>query len=269
MSTRYTFTLVFAGARTMSPATMDALTNPTLRTLGAVNVQPSVVVATATVPVGQLRSLPCGEAGDEGRGFVLPSSMPWFDPTPRPTVAGGVEVPINCGIPTELSGATLTLTMLERTFDADLPPLPWSNTLCASVGISTSSSGRAGAMSECARFNTAAGGPRVAAQHALYAGVRDGLPGSYQLIYPYPGRASALAAPRSGGVWPLLLLVAGAGYAYMQSGGGLRGLGAFGRTNAFTKASRLRKLAQRYRHEGRYGKARALERRANQISRSA
>jgi hypothetical protein len=70
-------------------------------------------------------------------------------------------------------------------------------------------------------------------------------------------------------MWPLLLLIAGAGYAYMQSGGGLRGLGALGRTNTSAKASRLRKLAQRYRHEGRYVKARALEHRANQISRSA
>lgn len=169
-----------------------------------------------------------------GRAFVLPE--------------GGEPVP------TELSGARLVITKISRTFDATLPTWPWDPSLCAASGLSTR---------ECGRYTSAG----VAAQNALFAGIRDGLPGSYQTIYPYPRGEAALVAPSSGygGLFAVLAVVGGYAY-YATRSSPLRGLG---RVPVATKTNRLRKLAQRRRHEGRFMEARRLEQRANRLSRSS
>lgn len=282
MPTRYTYTVVIAGDRAVNPALIDGRTDDVLALIGATNAQPTVVVASATVPIGLLSALEAAtdranpsaprcaspDTDPAAKGFALPAVAPWFDSTPRLNdETGRPEAPANCPIFTELPGTTVTLTMLSRTFDADLPPTPWPASLWISLGYSTrrgETSGRS-EVDNAARFTR----PTAAANDALNRVISRTLPNYYQPILPYPGRAEALvaAAPSGGGggfLWLALAAVVGIALMQRQSSGGMSGLG---RTSPIVEAGRLRKQAQRLRAEGKYMKARELERRANVIRR--
>ena len=253
--------VVVAGDRAVNPALIDGRTDDVLRLIGATNAQPTAVVATATVPIGLLSALEAAadranpgagcaspDTDPAAKGFVLPTAAPW-------AVSGAP-----CPIPTELPGTTVTLTMLSRTFDADLPPTPWSAPLWLSLGYSSRE-----ATNNAARTWR----PATAASDALNRAISRSLPTNYQVISPYPGRAEALvaAAPSGGGggfLWLALAAVVGIALMQRQSSGGMSGLG---RTSPIVEAGRLRKQAQRLRAEGKYMKARELERRANVIRR--
>lgn len=269
MPTRYTFARAYESSGTLLPATLasiDSRMDSVLRVIGAVNVQPSVAVESAIVPVTSLRDAwaaairqaPSAEAravlerdsaaalasaDPTAKAYLLPNRMPWFN--------AGLPGASNAPRETDLSTPLATLTLTTRTFDADLPPLPFSPELCASLGLSARA---------CGRFTSA----RTAIGQALDNALGT-LPAGITSFALRTGEETLVARGGGGGggmLW--LALLAGVGLVYYsRSGGGMSGLG---RPPA-SEPARLRRRAQRARREGRHMKARELERRANAISR--
>lgn len=241
---RYVYTLYFFGGESAPARLLDERVDPLLRALG---LAPSPAIAERSWRVA-LPTFQRATADVSAHYLVTVPSGAW----PRCTD------PCQQMLPNETDAAEVnTITKITKAFEGDIPAKPWPASICAMTRLSASqcSSSATAANTLLNALTRAVEGTDLASRYGFY-------------VFPEVGAAAlAPVAPARSSTWPLLLLVAGAGYAYMQSGGG--GLRGLGRTNTNAKASRLRKLAQRYRHEGRYSKARALEHRANQISRSA
>lgn len=274
MPTRYTFTTAYESSGPLFPAALasiDSRMDSVLRVIGAVNVQPSVVAESVIVPVTSTRdawaaairqaasaearavleresAAALADAEPTEKSYLLPNRMPWFN--------AGFPGAANAPRVTEITTPLATLTLTTRTFDADLPPLPFSPALCTSLGLSAR---------VCGRFTAsqpAIGQALTNALSALPAGVT---------AFALPARAEALVAAPSGGgggggmIW--LALLAGVGLVYYSSQR-QKGMSGLGRPPA-SEPARLRRLAQRARRKGRHTKARELERRANTISRQS
>lgn len=271
MPTRYTLTRAYAGSGALLPATLasiDSRMDSVLRVIGAMNVQPSVVVESVIVPVTSLRDAwaaairqaPSAEAravlerdsaaalasaDPTVKAYLLPNRLPWFD--------AGLPGASNAPVETELTTPLATLTLTTRTFDADLPPLPFSPELCTSLGLSARS---------CGRFTSA----RTAISQALINALSS-LPAGLTSFALRTGEETLVARGGGGGggmLW--LALLAGVGLVYYSSQRQSGGMSGLGRPPA-SEPARLRRRAQRARREGRHMKARELERRANAISR--
>lgn len=243
---RYVYTLYFFGGESAPASLMDERVDPLLRALGLV---PAPAIAERSWRVA-LPTFQRATADVSPHYLVTVPSGVW----PRCTD------PCQQMLPNETDAAEVnTITKVTKVFEGNIPAKPWPPSICAMTRLSASqcSSGATAANTLLNALTRAVEGTDLASRFGFY-------------VFPEVGSAALapVAAPaRSSSILPIALLVGAFAY-YQTQGGGLRGLGSFGRTNAFAKASRLRKLAQRYRHEGRYGKARSLERRANQISRS-
>ncbi len=185
MAMRYTFTRAYESAGTLFPARLaaiDARMDPVLRAVGASNVQPSVAVESVIVAVTSLRdawdaairqagsaevratlerqkALALADAEPTAKAYLLPNRLPWFDAA---RAAADGLAPTE----TDLTAPLATLTLTTRTFDANLPALPYSPELCAALGLSSR---------QCGRFTssqTAIGQALVNALASLPDGVR-------------------------------------------------------------------------------------------------
>jgi len=151
-----------------------------------------------------------------------------------------------------------TITKVTKVFEGEVLPMPWPAFVCTASGFSR----------PCAR----ADGALLSSLISTVLGLLNGPSGDLASRYGFfatgaPGRAAVVAAAPSSNGGILVLLAVAAGYAYYATQASpLRGLG---RVPVYVKTNRLRKLAQRRRHEGRFMEARTLEQRANRLSRSS
>lgn len=240
---RYVYTLYLFGGENFPPRLMDERVDPLLRAMGLV---PEPAIAERSWRV----ALPTFQ---RATADISPHYLVTVPPGAWPRCTD----PCQQMLPNETDAAEVnTITKVTKAFSGDIPAKPWPAAICAISRLSAT---------QCASSTT----PANSLLNALTRNVEGTDLASRYGFYAFPEVGAAPLAPvvaSRGSALPWLLLVAAAGAAYMQSGGGLSG-GGLGRMPRTTKAYRLRKLAQRRRHEGRFLEARRLEDRANRISR--
>lgn len=244
LAMRYAYTVYLFGGEPFRAALLDERVDPLLRALGLVP-EPAIAERSWRVALPTFQR----PSGDVGAHYLV---------TVPPGVWPRCTDPCRQMLPNETDAAEVnTITKVTKVFNGSIPAKPWPSAICAMTRLSAS---------QCASATT----PANTLLNALTRAVEGTDLASRYGFYAFPEVGSApltvTEAPRGGSVLPLLLAAA-AGFVYFRSQGG--GLGRFGRVPTTIKAGRLRKLARRKWHEGKYAEAKRLERRANQISRSA
>lgn len=240
---RYVFTQYLFGGEVFPPALMDARLDPMLRALG-LTPEPAIAERSWRTPLPVFRAA----TADRSAFYevTLPAGM-W------PRAGASLELPNN----TDAAEVNM-VTKVTKVFTGDIPARPWPSVVC-SIAPSFARL--------CSGATGSPGSALLTFTQAALNGPGDELASRYGFFsFGEAGSAPLVEAPASSSGGLLVLLAVAGGYAYYATRSSpLRGLGRLPKS---IKTGRLRKLAQRRRHEGRYMEARRLEQRANRLSRS-